>query len=259
MNTQHLASGHTVSYLERAGSGKTVVLLHGIGSNASNWQALLDVGIGHARLIAWNAPGYLDCTALAHADPTPAHYAQVLAEFLSSLHIHKPILVGHSLGALMAGAYAAVHPVEHLLLLSPAQGYAAVDPALRAQKRDDRLSMLHDLGLARMAQERSGALLRPDAPESERARVVAAMLALNEAGYTQATHCLANGHLLADALACQAPITVACGELDAITPPKGARRLAEQLNASYVSMGEVGHMLAIETPTAVRTLIHQLL
>src|ERR671937_1860789 len=113
----------TISYRE-AGAGPALVLLHGIGSSSASWLFQLESLAGY-RLIAWDAPGYGGSAFLSTAEPRPADYAQALHEFLERLLLKDVVLVGNSLGCLMAGAYAAAHPerVRSMVLLGPAGGY----------------------------------------------------------------------------------------------------------------------------------------
>ncbi|MDR3097590.1 MAG: alpha/beta fold hydrolase, partial [Paraburkholderia sp.] len=141
-----------VSYREAGSeSGKEarpLVLLHGIGSGAASWVQQFEA-LGAAvqkprRVLAWDAPGYGASTPVASASPVAADYARVLAGWLDALGIERCVLAGHSLGAIMAGAFAAAHPerVAGLLLISPAGGYGAADAAVREEKRAARLAML---------------------------------------------------------------------------------------------------------------------
>jgi len=89
-----------ISYRE-AGAGPALVLLHGIGSSSASWLFQLESLAGY-RLIAWDAPGYGASAFLAMAEPQPADYAQALHEFLERLLLKDVVLVGNSLGCLMA-------------------------------------------------------------------------------------------------------------------------------------------------------------
>lgn len=216
-----------VSYREAAGeSGKEalpLVLLHGIGSGAASWVQQFEALQATRRVLAWDAPGYGVSTPVANASPVAADYARVLADWLAALGIARCVLVGHSLGAIVAGAFAAAHPecVAGLLLISPAGGYGAADPALRAQKRDARLSMLAELGPQGLADKRSTNMLSPHASAESRAWVRWNMSRVIAHGYAQATHLLANADLATDLAHCvdKVPIAVAVGAEDTITTP----------------------------------------
>jgi pimeloyl-ACP methyl ester carboxylesterase len=258
--TVDTALGRTA--FRRAGQGGPVlVLLHGIGSASGSWVAQLDALSATHTVLAWDAPGYGQSEPLPDSQPTAHAYAQRMWAWLDALGFHQPLtLVGHSLGALMATAAAGEQSerVRSLVLLSPAAGYGQAAPELRQAKRDDRLHKLASLGPAGMAEQRGAAMLSPQAPPEMVAYVKATMARIHPAGYTQATHMLANADLASLLVQVRCPVTVACGEADTITPPAGCRALAQQAGlpeASYVSLGPVGHACALEAAPAVNALL----
>jgi pimeloyl-ACP methyl ester carboxylesterase len=123
----------------------------------------------------------------------------------------------------------------------------------------DRLGMLAELGLEKLAQTRAPALLTPNANPEHVALAVYMMSRLNAQGYAQATHMLAGADIMADlrafSSASQVATTVACGELDMITPAKACRALAQAVGAHYVSLGDVGHLCAVQASTEVNALL----
>ena len=106
---QHLAAG--LSYIACDGSGGLpVVMLHGIGSNAQSFVPLMLALDGSHPTLAWNAPGYGDSQPLAVDWPDAGDYATVLDRLLAHLDVSRCILVGHSLGTLIAARFALVSP-----------------------------------------------------------------------------------------------------------------------------------------------------
>lgn len=240
-----------------------LVLLHGIGAGSASWicQLAAAARTGGARLLAWDAPGYADSSALAPAQPAAQDYAQRLWDWLDALGIQQAHLVGHSLGSIMAASAARLQParVAALTLLAPAQGYAHASPAQRSQMLGERLATLAELGVQQLAQLRGPALLSPQAAPEQVALAVHLLAQIQVAGYTQATHMLAGADIAADLLAfAQAnrlAITIASGELDRSTSAKSCRALADQVGARYVSLGQVGHLCAVEASAAVNALL----
>ena len=234
------------------------VLLHGIGSGSGSWLGVLERIAGGERFLAWDAPGYGITTPLTQSTPAASDYAAVLAHLVDALGLQRFHLVGHSLGCLMAGAYAAAHP-EHLAslsLLSPAGGYGDATPALRNEKRDARLKMLNELGPTGMAEKRSAQLLSPDASAEALELVRWNTLALNPPGYAQATHMLAGGTLSRDLGRYTGPVLVACGSADTVTPEPGCRKIAAScMHADYRSLPGLGHACYVESPDAVLALL----
>ena len=204
-----------------------LVLLHGIGSNAASWAGL-EPYFGDRRVVAWDAPGYGESLAHLHPHPTPDDYAAVLADFLDTEDVARCDLVGHSLGALIATRFARRWPgrVRHLVLSSPAAGYAHDASRPLPEKLQARIDDVRNLGPAGMAARRAANTLAEGVAPDVLARVRAAMAAVNVAGYSQATWLLAQGNLAADLAALTVPVSFIGGTADRVTPLDGVRALA---------------------------------
>jgi len=245
---------------EAARSALPVVLLHGIGSGAASWVQQLEAlgNPGNARAVyAWDAPGYGVSTPVSPASPQAGDYVEALAAWLDALGLKRIVLVGHSLGAIIAGAFAQAHPsrVAGLLLISPAAGYGKAEEAVRIEKRDNRLAMVAELGPQGLAEKRAGNMLSPQAGEAARAWVRWNMSRIVPAGYAQATHLLANADLAGHVAQFAGPIAVAVGAQDAITPPAGCGRIAEAARTTLRILPGAGHAGYIEAPEAYTALI----
>lgn len=262
---RHCATAHGVVGYRTAGKehrGTPIVLLHGIGSGAASWMRQLDTLGAHRHVVAWDAPGYGISTPVEAAEPQADDYAQTLADWLDALSVARCVLVGHSLGAIMASAFAGRWPqrVTGLLLLSPAAGYGRADVHVRADKRDNRLRMLAELGPHGLAEQRSANMLSANAGEEARAWVRWNMARIHPAGYAQATHLLANADLADSAAQYAGPLAIAVGSTDSITPPATCERLAAQLRSAdrtvnYHTFDSLGHACYIEEPDVVTAYI----
>jgi len=251
----------TIGYREAAGvnceAALPLVLLHGIGSGAASWVQQLEALGASRRVLAWDAPGYGESTPVAAASPLASDYADALRRWLEALGVGRCVLVGHSLGAIVAGAFAAANPsrVAGLLLISPAAGYGAASPDVRADRRDARLAMLAALGPAGLAAKRSANLLSAHAGDAARAWVRWNMARIVPAGYAQATHLLANADLAADLAAFDGRVAVAVGDEDGITPPAACERLADAARVPLRIVPRAGHAGYVEAPAAYDALI----
>ena len=249
-----------VRYREKAGTGIPYVLLHGIGSGSASWIYQLE-SQGAQRVLAWDAPGYADSTALKPAIPVASDYAGILWAWLDALEIPQIHLVGHSLGCIMAAAGAIMQPqrIASLTLLAPAQGYANAPHDVREKKRDERLKMFAEMGPQKMAQLRASALFSEGAAAHHVAVAAYAMARLNAGGYAQATQLLAHANIAADLKAFQAtravPITIACGEADTVTPFKACASLAQSMGLHCLSLGNAGHLCAVQAHEQVNALL----
>src|SRR5690349_2724730 len=243
-----------IAYRE-AGTGPALMLLHGIGSSSAGWLLQLESLKGY-RLIAWDAPGYGGSDFLTPTAPRPSDYAQALHEFLERLLLKDVVLVGNSLGCLMAGAYAAAHPerVRSMLLLGPAGGYA--DLPEREAKLAERLRQLDELGPEGLAEQRAPTLVAKSSPPIALELVRWSQRRIQPQGYRQAVHCLAQGQLAADARRYGKRVLVACGSEDVITPEAGCKAIARAFpRGEYRSLPGVGHAPHVEVPELVNDLI----
>jgi pimeloyl-ACP methyl ester carboxylesterase len=257
--TVAVAGGAQVSVRE-CGQGPALVCLHGIGSGAASWLEVGQQLAGRARVIAWDAPGYGASTSVVPSAPWAVAYADRLRTLLDALHIDRCVLVGHSLGALMAGAAARrnsslVARIARLVLMSPARGYGAPARAAQAERvRAERLDSLARLGVTGMAAQRSGRLLSDGASERDRAWVRWNMAQLNEAGYRQAVELLCGDDLF-NYLPPAVPVRVLCGEHDVVTPPQACAEVAAACGVALEPVLRAGHACYIEQPQAIATVL----
>ena len=220
-----------ISYRE-TGAGPALVLLHGIGSSSGSWLLQFESLDGY-RLIAWDAPGYGASAFLPAAEPQAADYAKALHEFLERLLLKDVVLVGNSLGCMMAGAYAAAHP-----------------------ERVRSMRQLDELGPEGLAERRSPTLVGKGAPPIALELVRWSQRRVRPPGYRQAVHCLAQGRLAADARRYGKKVLVACGTEDVITPEAGCKAIARAFPRSeYRSLPGIGHAPHVEAPETVNGMI----
>lgn len=112
-----------------------VVLLHGLTFDRGMWAPLVDVLEGR-RAVALDLPGHGGSARRDSYDLREV--ADVLHGAVTAAGANKPVLVGHSIGGVLATVYAAHHPARAVLnidqpLLPGAFGemLRALEPALR--------------------------------------------------------------------------------------------------------------------------------
>ncbi|MDR1969469.1 MAG: alpha/beta hydrolase [Burkholderiaceae bacterium] len=254
--------GPAVVSVRECGTGPALVCLHGISSGSASWFECAMALAGDARVLAWDAPGYGASTPLASAQPVATDYAACLAGLLDALHIGSCTLLGHSLGALVAAAATrAGSPlagrIRRLALISPAAGYGAPGhEAARQRVHDERLGTLEQIGIAGMAAQRPARLLSRHAGTRAQQWVHWNMARLNAGGYRQAVELLCGGDLLAD-LPPAVPVHVACGTLDAVTPPESCAQVALRCGVPLDLLPDAGHASYVEQPQRVAAWLRQ--
>jgi pimeloyl-ACP methyl ester carboxylesterase len=105
-------NGVRLHYVDTGGAGPAAVLLHGNGATNADWR--ISGVIGRARdrfrILAFDRPGFGYSERPMGESWRPEDQAAVIKEALNQLGIEKPIVVGHSWGALVAVAMAIQFP-----------------------------------------------------------------------------------------------------------------------------------------------------
>lgn len=97
-------------------AGPTVLILHGAGDCADSWAHVCDRVSRFARVVTYDRAGlgFSEVTPPASADG----YLSELEDALEKARVPEPfLLVGHSLGALLARLYARRHPQDAAAML----------------------------------------------------------------------------------------------------------------------------------------------
>ena len=112
--------GVDLHYIER-GDGPPVVLLHGNTVTQADFSAcgLMDRLAQNHRVIAFDRPGFGYSTRPRDRLWTPAAQADLLHGALERLSVEQPVVVGHSMGTMVAMALALNYPkdVRSLVLI----------------------------------------------------------------------------------------------------------------------------------------------
>ena len=256
------AGARQLSYRATA-SGKhrtatTLVLLHGIGTDSASWVQQLEAFAPVCNVVAWDAPGYGTSSPLAGNSPTAADYAEALLALFDALHLSRALVLGQSLGALMATAFAARYPdrIEKLVLTGPASGYGNAPPAERTERLDKRIRQMNEQGPHGIAASRGASMLSETASEEVRDFLGACQARLNPAGYIQAAHMLSDGIIAADAGRVRAPVLVLSGAIDKLTPEAGCRAVAQAFPCGfYRSLPGLGHGSYVENAALVNGIL----
>ena len=240
------------------GSGPALVLLHGIGSRAFSWRAQLDAWSAAHRVIAWDAPGYGRSDLLATSAPGVDAYVDALSGLLADRGVDRFVLVGHSLGALVAAAFAATHPqrVEALVLASVASGYGALPPDERERAERTRAQDRIALGPEGFSHKRSAVVLSRQASPEALERVREAMASIAEQAYLAALHMLYATDIFTFTARIAAPTLVVCGTADEATPIARNRQVAEAIaGARFASIEGAGHVTYVECPAEFNAIV----
>ncbi|MEU7577550.1 alpha/beta fold hydrolase [Streptomyces sp. NPDC041068] len=251
MTTDPVTTGPvtTAVHVEEAGShGPLLLCLHGIGSSSTAFAPQLAELSAHARVIAWDAPGYakspdpdgpLDLDGFADAA------ADVIRSYGASAHV-----LGVSWGGVIAQRLAVRHPglVDSLIVADSSVG-SGTDPEKAAGMRQ-RAAELAEAGPRAFAERRGPRLVSPDAPPELVERVVDTMAAaVRLPGYGYAAESMAAADLRPEIPAITAPVLVLCGDRDRVTGVEASQVIAGSLHkTAYVIVKDAGHLANQEQP-----------
>lgn len=239
------ASSHTNAPAARP----ALVFLHGIGGRASGWAPIQEAcaQAGHTSL-AWDMPGYGESPTISPYDFDGL--ADALAALLDAQGLHKAVLVGHSLGGMVALQMWARHPerVAGLVLAasSPAFGHGSGDfqQAFIAQR-------LAPLEAGRSMQDVAVGLIptmvAPGYKGPGLAQAQACMGSITPAAYKAALGALVRFEQRATLPTISVPTLCIAGEHDRTAAPSVVQRMADKIpNAQCLCLPGVGHLLPFE-------------
>jgi pimeloyl-ACP methyl ester carboxylesterase len=113
-NAKDLATGLAYGI---EGSGTPVVFMHGLTFDRRTWRPITDQLGGSVMSIAIDLPAHGE----SGGEPTSLeNVTEQIHRLLESPRVERPVLVGHSMAAGIAGLYASVHPVRGIVLVDQA-------------------------------------------------------------------------------------------------------------------------------------------
>ena len=99
------------------GTGTPVVFLHGLTFDRRTWRPVIDQLDGSVTSIAIDLPAHGD----SGGEPAPLEtVAERIHQLLRSLGVERPVVVGHSMAAAVAGLYVSAHPARGIVLVDQA-------------------------------------------------------------------------------------------------------------------------------------------
>lgn len=234
-----------------SGAGRRLlVFLHGIGGNQSAFDDQLRTTGGDWRAVAWDMPGYGASPALP--EMTFPALADSLAGLLDHLDVERAVVVGHSMGGMVAQELAARHPsrLAGLVLYATTPMFGSADGTFQQRFLAERLAPLErGRAPADLAPDLVAGMLSAATPAAARARAVDSMAAVSAEAYRSALRCLVTFDRRADLERITCPTLLLAAELDALAPPRTMARMAERISgARYECLAGVGHLAHIEAP-----------
>ncbi|MEO7940385.1 MAG: alpha/beta hydrolase [Burkholderiaceae bacterium] len=242
-----------------SGAGDTALfLLHGVGGGKQVWRdnlpAWAEAGY---RTVAWDMPGYGDSDTIAPY--TTAALAQSLNDLILHIGARRNVLVGHSMGGMVAQELVAAHPgiVHGLVLSGTSPAFGRPGGNWQQQFLRERFAPL-DAGqsMAQLAAQLVPTMMAPLAEPQALAMAQAVMAAVPQASYRAALQAIVAFDRREDLAHIAVPTLCLAGEHDRNAAPEVVRRMAAHIaSAQFLSLPAVGHLANMEKPDAFNTAV----
>jgi 3-oxoadipate enol-lactonase/4-carboxymuconolactone decarboxylase len=227
--------------------GTALVLIHSLGTDLRLWDDLIPRLDPSLRLVRFDLRGH-GLSADPAGELTLLDFSADLAALLDHLEIDKAVLLGISIGGLIALDFALRnHARVSSLILA--------DTAARIGTPELWQTRMDTLRAHGMAHPADSILVRWFASDfatrcpTQFQGLRTLFTRSSVAGYTAACAALRDADLRAEVQHIRVPTLVLCGAQDAATPPDAVQELAQSLpNAHFAILPDAGHTPPIEQP-----------
>jgi 3-oxoadipate enol-lactonase len=238
---------------QRDAAPVTVVLLHGVGGSHESWllnaPALVNAGY---RVLAWDAPGY---GASPATEPlSMAAFARSLQALLLAKGGGRNVLIGHSMGGMIAQELMALMPdeahrlVQGLVLFATSAAFGKPGGDWQQKFLSDRFAALDaGLGMEGLAKVLVGGMLATGTPDRVRHLAMSTMVKVPEATYRQALAAIVHFNRAAELSNIRVPTLCLACDQDKTAPADVMQRMAGRLaQGHYGCIGPAGHLGNLE-------------
>ncbi|KAE8451855.1 hypothetical protein EG329_002696 [Mollisiaceae sp. DMI_Dod_QoI] len=211
----HTTTNGSRIFAEECGTGPLMILMHGLGGTTNYFQPLVSHFASRFTLLRFDLPGSGFSTF--ETPPSVPQFVEDLVSLIQSRESGEaPILVGHSLGSIVAMHYASQYPVKGLILMGAGRSAAHIPAAVAhltglAAKAREGILGIRDSTIANNVASSSSDLVRT---------IVRQMISSQEPhGYAATCKALcAETHVDPDYAKIKCPTVLIAGDQDKISP-----------------------------------------
>jgi 3-oxoadipate enol-lactonase len=241
---------------EVQGEGPPIVFVHGLGATSNVWHAQRMTLSKYYRVIIYDRSGSGRSQRVRESYSIDA-WAEELAGLLDYIAVPSAVVVGHSLGSMVAQRFAGKYP-DRTKALILAGGEAELGPEEK-KVLTERARSIEAHGLAAVVDGWLSAVLSASTREgnSALAGLVREMFLSNDAR-TYALHCLAlrDGDVRSDQRKIVCPTLLTVGDQDLVTPLSWQRQIAAGIvNSRIRIIPNTAHMTMLEAPAVFNTVV----
>ncbi|KMW48511.1 alpha/beta hydrolase [Ralstonia pickettii] len=246
-------------YMDR-GEGRTIVLLHSYLANAFMWTPQVQALEAHYRVIVPDLWGHGSSGPLPKGTEGLAALTRQLQQLLDSLEVERYVLVGQSIGGMLAAELASISPAraEGVVLIGTHLGAEPAGPQAYFLDMLDRLEASGAFSPA-LLDEAVSLFFRGSASTTASLKASFRKQLSSRSAEALRESIIPIGRMifqrvdrrsLLDGLAAASTL-VMCGEHDSVRPPSESREMAERIGCRYVEVPDASHTSNLEQPEFV--------
>ncbi|KAH6684398.1 Alpha/Beta hydrolase protein [Halenospora varia] len=250
----HTTPSGSKIFVEECGSGPLMVMMHGLGGTTNAFQPLVRHFSSQYTLLRFDHAGSGFSTF--KTPPSIPQFVEDLTSILESREVKEsPILVGHSLGSIVAMHYASKHPDVKALVLIGAGKSAAGIPAV--VERMTALAAKAREGIIGIRDSTVANNIAPSSSDVARTALRQIISSQDAEGYAAtAEAACAKTHVDPDFAAIKCPTLFIAGDQDNISPLARSEELKSLIGAGgnkkiFVEVVHSGHQQILEDTDGV--------
>jgi 3-oxoadipate enol-lactonase len=255
-------NGHP-TFSEIDGDGPEVmVMMHGLGGSTNYFQPLVSAFAKIYKIIRFDLKG------MGRTGPDPHKkrritipaYVEDLETILDQEKVENAILVGHSLGSVVAMHFAAKHPSRVSALVAIGPGQSRANNPAATQFTLNMAKNARELGMPAMADGTVAKNVAPSSSDVVRAFVREVVAGQNGEGYAQVCEAACDeSHVNPEYAAIKCPSVLIAGDQDLIAPLAQVEEILKKIPGSILRVVRSGHQQVLEDAEGVVAAIKEIL
>jgi 3-oxoadipate enol-lactonase len=252
--------GTPALFYQDEGEGQAVMLIHGVGADASSWDPIAVALADRFRVLRLDLRGH-GRSGHIEGDCSLDDFVRDVVDVLDDARIAQAHVAGFSLGGMIAQSLALHHPdrVDRLVLLSAVAGRTEEE----RERVRQRLEILRTKGVAAITDAAQERWFTPGFIERHPEQVQARMRQLQQnhaPSYRAAYTAFSLSDLGQRLHAIRHPTLVATGEHDQGSNTRMARFMHEQISGSTLQiLPGLRHSVLVEAPDRITSLLREFL